>query len=62
MQFSAFFIINLICFVVYTTMAAFVAVKSKWKLDIKGWVNMTINIVSFAIKMIAWAYMISIYD
>jgi len=62
MKFSVFFYINVLCFVVYSSMAVFVVIKSKYKLDVKGWVNMGINTVSFAIKMIAWTYLISIYD
>ena len=58
-HFDVFFIINITCFVVYTSMAAYVISKSKCKIDIKGWANMSVNTASFALKMIAWTYMIS---
>jgi hypothetical protein len=58
-HFDVFFIINITCFVVYTSMAAYVISKSKCKTDIKGWANMSVNTASFALKMIAWTYLFS---
>lgn len=37
-------------------------IKSSFKMDLKAWVNLTVNSASFCIKAIAWTYMISIYD
>ena len=62
MQFIIFLIVNLACVLIYSSTAFFVASKSKWQLDVKGWVNIAVNEVSFVIKLIMWVFMVSMYD
>ena len=61
-QFKVFFLTNLISFLIYFSFALYVMIKSSFKMDLKAWVNLTVNSASFCIKAIAWTYMISIYD
>jgi len=61
-QFLAFFVINLIAFLIYFTFSLYVSVKSSFKMDVKAWVNLGVNTASFLIKAIAWTYMIIIYN
>ena len=61
-QFKVFFIVNLVSFVIYFSFALYVAIKSSFKMDLKAWVNMSVNSASLGIKAIVWTYMMSIYD
>jgi len=61
-QFLAFFLINLIAFLVYFTFSVYVSIKSSFKMDLKAWINLGVNAASFLIKGIVWTYMIIIYN
>ena len=58
----AFFLVNLISFLIYFSFSLYICIKNSFKMDGKAWANIGVNTASFSIKAIAWTYIIAIYD
>ena len=60
-DFNVFFYTVMLSFIIYTSFALILAIKSKFKLDFKAWANLGVNIICFMTKGIFWTYIITKY-
>ena len=62
-SFKVLFFFNLFFLLLYVLgLILFLSLRRCPALDIKSWGNITVNLASFSMKMIAWIHMLVIYD